>query len=84
MLGRVGAEAASGLLQLPLAADAVAAAGLVPRDGEVDKTLEEVALLGRCCAPGVLQLLVSGEVLAAADEVEPLLEPALNLLRCRL
>jgi len=54
---------------LPLAADAVAAAGLVPRDGDVDEALEEVALL-RPGSPGVLELLVRGEELAAADQFQ--------------
>jgi hypothetical protein len=69
VLGRVGAEAASGLLQLPLAADTVAAAGLVPGHGDVDEALKEVALLGRRRAPGVFQLFVCGEELAAPDQV---------------
>ncbi len=69
MLRGVGPEPAGGLLQLPLAADAVAAAGLVPRDGDVDEALEEVALL-RPGSPGVLELLVRGEELAAADQFQ--------------
>jgi len=55
---------------LPLAADAVAAAGLVPRDGDVDEPLEEVPLLRRGGAPRQLQLLVRGEELAAADQFQ--------------
>ena len=74
MLLRVSPEPAGGLLQLPLAADAVAAAGLVPGDGHVDEALEEVALLVGSRAPGVLELLVGGEELAAADQVETALE----------
>jgi hypothetical protein len=72
--GPVGLQASGRLLQLPLAADAVPTAGLVPRDGDVDEALEEVALgrLGR--APDVLEDLVGGEVLAAVDEREPALE----------
>jgi hypothetical protein len=69
VLRSVGPEAAGGLLQLPLAADAVAAAGLVPGDREVDEALEEIALLVRRGAPRVLELLVGGEELAAADQV---------------
>ena len=61
-------------LQLPLAADAVPATGLVPRHGDVDEPLEEVALLGGGAPPGVLERLVSGEILAAADQLEALFE----------
>ena len=47
------------------------APGLVPRDGDVDEPLEEVALrrLGR--PPGVLELLVRLEVAAVPDQLEP-------------
>jgi len=65
-----GPEPAGGLLQLPLAADAVAAARLVPGDGDVDEALEEVALLRLGRAPGVLELLVGGEELAPADQFQ--------------
>jgi hypothetical protein len=70
VLRSVGPEAAGRLLQLPLAADPVAAPGLIPGDGEVDEPLEEVALLWRRRAPRVLELLVSGEELAPADQIE--------------
>jgi len=83
VLWGIGAEAPCRLLQLPLAADSVAPAGLVPRDSHVHEALVEVALLGGRGAPGVLELLVSGEELAAADQVEPLLEPSLELIRGR-
>jgi hypothetical protein len=79
VLGCVWAEAARCLLQLPLAADPVAAAGLVPRDRDVDEALEEVTLRRLRRAPGVLELLVGREELAAANQVEPSLE----LLRLR-
>lgn len=68
--GRVGGEPPGRLLQLPFAADAVAAAGLVPRDRDVDEPLEEIALVRPSGAPEVFEHLVRGEVLAAADEVE--------------
>jgi hypothetical protein len=55
---------------LALAADLVAAAGLVPRDRDVDEPLEEVALLGRCSTPDILEDLVSREELALADQAE--------------
>ena len=74
MLRSVGPEAAGGLLQLPLTADTVAAPGLVPRDGDVHEPLEEVPLFGRRRAPDELQLLVRGEVLAAADQLQPRLK----------
>ena len=74
MIGRVRPEPPGRLLELPLAADAVPAAGLVPRDREVDEALEEVALLGRRGPPDVLELLVGGEVLAVANQVESALE----------
>ena len=73
--GRIRRKPPGRLLELALAADAVAASGLVPRDRDVDQPLEEVALLGGRRAPGVLELLVGGEELPAADQVEPALEP---------
>lgn len=74
MDGRVGREAAGGLLELPLAADPVAASRLVPGDRDVDEPLEEVALgrLGR--PPFVLEDLVRVVVPAAPDELEPAFE----------
>src|SRR5919197_6412617 len=55
---RVRPEPPLRLLELPLAADAVAAPGLVPRDRNVDEPLIEVALLRRRRAPRQLELLV--------------------------
>ena len=74
MDGRVGREAAGSLLELPLAADPVAAPRLVPGDSDVDEPLEEVALgrLGR--PPFVLEDLVRVVVPAAPDELEPAFE----------
>ena len=69
MLGRVTPEPARGLLQLPFTTDAVSSPGLVPGDGHMDEALEEVALVRRRGAPGVFELLVGGEELAAADQV---------------
>jgi hypothetical protein len=74
VLGRVRPEPTRRLLQLPLAADPVAAAGLVPRDRDVHEALVEVALPPLGLAPDVLERLVRREVLAAADQVEPDLE----------
>ena len=79
MLRRVGPEPPRRLLELPLAADAVPTPGLVPGNSDVDEPLEEVALLGRRRAPGVLERLVRGEELAAANQ----LEPARELVRDR-
>jgi hypothetical protein len=62
------------LPELPLAADAVAAAGLVPRDCDVDEALEEVLLGGLGRAPGELELFVRGEELAGANQVQTCLK----------
>jgi len=78
---RVGSQPADRLLELPHRPDAPAAAGLVPRDRDVDQALEEVALGLRRVAPGQLQLLVRGEVLAGPDELDPLQEAARRFRR---
>jgi hypothetical protein len=66
MTRRERAEAPRRLLELPLAAGSVAAAGLVPGDHDVHEPLEEV-LLGRVGGPpGILECLVRLEVLAGA------------------
>jgi hypothetical protein len=65
-------EPARGLLELALAADAVSASRLVPRDRHVDEALEEVALARPRGAPRLLERLVGREVLAALDEGETL------------
>jgi len=59
------------LLELPLEADPIPAACLVPGDDDVHESLEEVLLLGLRRAPGILERLVRGEVLAPPGEVEP-------------
>jgi hypothetical protein len=74
MFGRVPREPPRRLLELPLAADAVAAACLVPRDRDVHEPLVEVALLCGGRAPRQLELLVGGEELARADQIEAALE----------
>src|SRR5215210_2836612 len=67
-------QAPLGLRELPFAANTVAAAGLVPGNGDVDETLEEV-LLGRISrAPGVLKRFVCLEIRAVTHELEPSLE----------
>ncbi len=70
VLGREWPEPALGLVKLPLEADTVPPSGLVPGDDDVDEPLEEVLLLGLGRAPGVLERLVGGEVVAFASEVE--------------
>ena len=55
---------------MALAADAIAAAGLVPGHCHVHEALVEVALLRLGSTPCVLELLVRREVLTAADQVE--------------
>ena len=61
MRGRVRLQSADRLLQLPLGADPPPAAGLVPRNGDVDEALEEVALVFVRRAPRELELFVCGE-----------------------
>jgi hypothetical protein len=58
------------LLELPLAADTVPAARLVPGHGHVHEPLEKVLLGGLGRAPGQLELLVRGEELAAPDQLD--------------
>jgi hypothetical protein len=69
MCGRVRTQTPDRLCQLAFCSDLPAAPGLVPRDGDVDESLEEVTLVLRCGAPRVLELLVRGEVLTGADEL---------------
>jgi hypothetical protein len=74
-MGRgVGPEPPAGLLELAFAADSVAPFGLVPGDGDVHQTLEEVTLgrLGR--TPRVFQLLMGGEELARPNQLQAALE----------
>jgi hypothetical protein len=74
VLGRAGGQPSPRLCELTLAAHAVAATGLVPGDRHVDETLQEVTLVRRSFPPGVLELLVRGEIPAGADQLEPLRE----------
>jgi hypothetical protein len=73
--GRVRREPLDRLRELSLHADPASAARLIPRDGDVDESLQEVAFLGRCGAPGVLELLVRAEVFARADQLEAGFKP---------
>ena len=70
MRGRVRRQASDRFRELPLGADLPPAACLVPRDGDVDEALKEVAFLARRCTPCELELLVRGEVLAAPDQLK--------------
>ena len=70
----VGREPAARLLELALAADSLAALGLVPSDGDVDETLEEVTLGRLGGAPRVFQLLVGGKELAGPNQLQAALE----------
>jgi len=76
--GRVGLQPPDRLGELTFHPDSPPAARLVPRDRDVDEPLEEVPLLAGGGAPRVLELLVRGEVLAAANEGEPPLEAVLG------
>src|SRR6266550_3246338 len=70
--------------ELPLGTDLAPAPGLVPGHRDVHQTLEEVTLLGGRRAPGILELLVRGEVLAGADQLDACLKGGLELLRLQL
>ena len=59
------------LRELSLGPDLAAASGLIPGNRDVHQTLEEVALLGGSGAPGILELLVCGEVLARTNQFHP-------------
>ena len=74
MHGRVGLQPPDGLRELAFHPDPPAATRLVPRDGDVDEALQEVALFRRRGPPCVLELLVRGEVLAGANEGDAALE----------
>jgi len=74
MRGRVRREPADRLRKLALCCNRPASPCLVPGDRYVYEALQEVALLARRRAPGVLELLVRGEELAGPDQCEPALE----------
>jgi hypothetical protein len=67
---RVRPEPAARLRELAFAADPISATRLVPGDRHVDEPLEEVALGGRRCAPGDLEILVGCEVLARPNQLQ--------------
>lgn len=70
MGGCIRSEPPLRLLQLALAANPVSPPRLVPRHGDVDEPLEEVALFGVGCAPDILEHLMGGEILARFDQAE--------------
>jgi hypothetical protein len=70
------------LVELTLAAGAVPASCVVPGHRHVDEALEEIALLGRRFPPLLLELLVSLEVLAGVDQLQPLGEAHADDYRC--
>ena len=82
VLRREGLETARRLRELPLAAGSVPPAGVVPGDRDVDEALEEVLLrrLGR--PPGLLELLVRLEVLAAPNQIETVSQPLVHKAEC--
>jgi hypothetical protein len=64
----VVAKPSFGLLELSLAPVAVVALGMEPGNGDVDESLQEVALGGRRRAPLALELFVRLEVGALAEQ----------------
>jgi hypothetical protein len=67
---RIRREPTDRLCQLTFGCDRATAVGLVPGDRDVHESLEEVALLSRRRPPFVFELLVRGEVLAGANQLD--------------
>ena len=67
-----------GTVELPPRGDGTAAAGLVPRDRDMDESLKEIPLLGRRRTPGFLEFLVRLEVAPGANRLESALERSLH------
>jgi hypothetical protein len=65
-------------LQLAATADEVPASVLVPRNDDMDETLEKVAFLRRRRTPGLLERLVRFEVAAGASQLQPSRKRALD------
>ena len=82
VLRREGPETARRLDELPLAPRPVAAAGVMPGDRDMDETLEEVLLFRLGRPPGLLELLVRREVLAAPDEIDTVPQPLGHKREC--
>jgi hypothetical protein len=82
VLRREPLETTSRLRELPLAPGAIPAARVVPGDRDVDETLEEVLLRRLCSPPGLLELLVRLEVLAAPDQLDTVSQPLRHKREC--
>jgi hypothetical protein len=82
VLRRERLETTSRLHELPLAPGAVPPARVVPGDRDVDETLEEVLLRGLRRPPGLLELLVRLEVLAAPDQLDTVSQPLVHKREC--
>ena len=83
MHGPKSVQPADGFLQLALAAGPVVSRRVMPGDGDVYESLEEVPLGSGCVAPFVLELLVSFEILARPDQLEPAFETHSAIIRIR-
>jgi hypothetical protein len=82
MLRRERLETASRLGELPLAPGAVPAARVVPGDRDMHEALEKVLLCRVGRPPGLLELLVRLEVLAAPDQLETVSQPLRHKREC--
>lgn len=82
MLGRERPEPPRRLRELALAAGAVPAPRVMPGHGDVDEPLEEVPLRRARRPPGLLELLVGLEVLAARDQIETISQPLVHKPEC--
>lgn len=82
MLGRERPEPPHRLRELALAAGAVPAPRVMPGHGDVDEPLEEVPLRRGGRPPGLLELLVGLEVLAARDQIETISQPLVHKPEC--
>ena len=82
MLRRERLETTNRLRELPLAPGAVPPASVVPGDRDVDETLVEVLLRRLCGPPGLLELLVRLEVLAAPDQLDTVSQPLVHKREC--
>ncbi len=76
-------ETSFGLDELAFAAVPVVALCMKPGDGDMDETLQEVALAVGCSAPFLLELLVRLEVGAFPDQPESCLEPHRSIIGVR-
>lgn len=82
VLRRERLETPSRLGELALAPGAVSAARVVPGDRDVDETLEKVLLRRVGRPPGLLELLVRLEVLAAPNQLDTVSQPLGHKREC--